>query len=125
MHINNTNDSNTLGYAILEYLCKISKHVSDEFLIEAQSSPLYFLTMNKAIDQTLDQHLINYVLYLSNNGKIPHVIIFVKFLALQDGTKKSMYEIVIGLLEKIQWIPLNQIVLATYGASNTTKHCTN
>ena len=36
---------------------------------------------------------------------------FVKFLALWDGTTKSMYEVVIGLLEKMHWMPLNQVAL--------------
>ena len=41
-----------------------------------------------------------------------------------DGTSKSMYEVVIGLLEKIHWMPLNQVALATDGPSSTTGHCT-
>ena len=33
-----------------------------------------------------------------------------------------MYEVVIGLLEKLHWMPLNQVALATDGASSMTGH---
>jgi hypothetical protein len=68
--------------------------------------------------------LIVYVVYLSNNGKGPHVTRFVEFLALRDGTAESMYQVVTGLLEKMHWISLKQVALATDGASSMTGHRT-
>ena len=47
--------------------------------------------------------------------KGPHVTRFVEFLALQDGTPKSMHEVATGLLEKMRWMLLNQEVLTTMG----------
>ena len=39
MPINNEDDSYTSGYGTLEFLWAISKHNSDGFVLEAQSSP--------------------------------------------------------------------------------------
>ena len=93
-------------------------------LIESQSSPFYSLMIDEATNQTLEQHLIIYIVYLSINGKWPHVTRFVEFLALRNGTTKSMYEVVTRLLEKMHWMPLNQVALATDGASSMTGHYT-
>lgn len=45
-------------------------------------------------------------------------------MALRDGTIESMYEVATGLLEKIHWMPLNQVVVATNGASSMMGHRT-
>ena len=57
--------------------------------------------IHKVTDQILEQYLINHLVYLSNNEKIPHITRFVEFLALQNGTTKSVYEVVVGLFKKI------------------------
>jgi hypothetical protein len=108
----------------LEFLWAISKYLNDKLLSEAQSSPFFSLMIDEATDRTLEQHLIVYVVYLSNNGKGPHVTRFVELLALRDGTAASMYQVVIGLLEKMHWMPLKQVALATDGASSMTGHRT-
>ena len=46
------------------------------------------------------------------------------FLAFRDGTTKSMYEVVTGLLKKMHWMSLNQVALAIDGASSMTGHPT-
>ena len=56
--------------------------------------------IHKATDRILERYLIIHLVYLSNNEKNPHVTRIVEFLALQNGTTKSMYEVVIGLLKK-------------------------
>ena len=111
----------------MEFLWAISKYLNDKLLSEAQSSPFFSLIIDEATDRTLEQHLIVYAVYLSNNGKRPHVTRFVELLALRDrrdGTAKSMYEVVTGLLEKMHWMPLKQVALATDGASSMTGHRT-
>ena len=80
--------------------------------------------IDEAINRAFEQHLIFYVVCLSNNEKRPYDTRFVEFLALQDGTTKSMYEVVTGLLEKMHWMPLSQVALATNGASSMTGHRT-
>ena len=45
---------------------------------------------------------------------------FIELLAFRDGTTKSMYEVVTTLLDKMYWMPLNQVALATDGAFSTT-----
>ena len=47
--------------------------------------------------------------------KKPHVTRFVEFLAFQNGIAKSVYDVVTRLLEKMHWMPLNQVILATDG----------
>ena len=79
--------------------------------------------IDKANGWTLEQHVIVYVVYLSNIGKWPHVTKFVEFLAFRDGTTNSMYEVDTWLLEKMQWMSLNQITCAIDGVSSTTRHC--
>ena len=41
-----------------------------------------------------------------------------------DDTSESMFEVVIGLLEKMHWMILNQVASTTDGASSMTRHCT-
>ena len=69
MHVNDEYGSYTSGYAALELLWAISKYLNGGLLLEAQSSPFFSLMIDEATDRTLEQHLIVYVVYLSNNGK--------------------------------------------------------
>jgi hypothetical protein len=69
MLVNDEYGSYTSGYAALEFLWAISKYLNDKLLSEAQSSSFFSLMMDEATDRTLEQHLIVYVFYLSNNGK--------------------------------------------------------
>ena len=78
------------------------------------------MKVNEATYQTLEQHSNFYVIYLSNKGKWPQVTRFVKLLTLWEGTTKSMYEVVIGELKKMDWTPLNRVAIGTDGASSMT-----
>ena len=90
---------------------------SIEFTIKCE---ILLVSIDEATNRTLEQQLILYVAYLSNNGKGPHVTRFVEFLALRDGTITSMYKVVIGLLEKMHYMHLNEVALAIHGASSMT-----
>ena len=48
MPINDEYGSYTLGYATLEFLWAILKHVNDGFSAEAQSFPFHFLMVDEA-----------------------------------------------------------------------------
>ena len=74
--------------------------------------------IDEAIDLIPKQYLIIYVIYLSNIEKGPHVTKFIELVALRNGTTKSMYKVVNGLLEKMHWMSLNQVVLATNKTSS-------
>ena len=124
MPINDKYGSYTSWYTTLEFLWTISKHINDGLLTEAQSSPFYCLMIDETINRILEQHLIIYVVYISNNGKKPHVTGFVELLVFRDGTTKSMYEVVTGLLEKMHWMSLNQVALASDRASSMMAHHT-
>jgi hypothetical protein len=69
MHVNDEYNSYSSRYATLEFLWAISKYLNDKFLSEAQSSPFFSLMIDEVIDRTLEQRLIVYNVYLSNNGK--------------------------------------------------------
>lgn len=80
--------------------------------------------INEATYKLLNIIYLFILSYLLSNGKGPHATRLVEFLALRDSTSKSMYEVVSGPLEKIYLLPLNQVDVATNGASIMTKHHT-
>jgi hypothetical protein len=48
--------------------------------------------------------------------------VLLSFWLLKMVQQKKLYEVVIGLLEKMHWMSLNQVALADNGASSITGH---
>ena len=80
--------------------------------------------IDEATYRTLEYFLIFCIVNLSNNEREPHVTRFIELLALRDGTTKSLYEVITRLLEKMHWMSLNQVALATDGVASMTGPCT-
>ena len=57
-------------------------------------------------------------------GKDLMLQVLLSFWLLKMVQQKELYEVVTGLLEKMHWMPLNQVALATDGASSITGHHT-
>ena len=93
-------------------------------VMDTQFLIFYFLMIGEATNLTFEQHLIFYVIFLSNNREGPHVTSFIDLLNLQDGTAISIYEVVTGQLKKMHWMSLNQVALTIDEASSMMGHRT-
>ena len=58
------NSAHTFKVCSMEILWAISKYISDGLLTEAQSFPFYFLKINEGTNQTLEQKLIFFMLFI-------------------------------------------------------------
>ena len=80
-------------------------------------SPFYSILIDESTDRTMEQHLIIYIAYLTNQGRGQCVMKFIRLFQIKDGAAQSMYDVVRTLLAEMD-LSLMKLVGFGSGASS-------
>ncbi|XP_057813067.2 uncharacterized protein LOC131027099 [Cryptomeria japonica] len=100
-----------------DFLFCISKYLEQIQINEMLKSPFFSIMIDESTDQSLEQHLVVYAIYLTLEGHGAPISMFMKMMSVSDGKGKTIYDTINQLMND-RGISLTKLVaVSTDGAS--------
>ncbi len=77
------------------------EHLKSILHVNASTSHVYYVFVDKSIDQTMEQHLIVYCCHLGPQGRGFQMTFSLELLAIEDTRKNKMFIALFSCLEKL------------------------